>query len=111
MDEGKEIKKRFLGTYFDPHVIFRLSSVANVLAWIIMVVYSLDFLVTLIVMILQIARGFWAFMGLTDVATNIIYTLERPFRGMVYFVVLMGISETLKLFVDLEENTRRIARQ
>ncbi|MFH2038701.1 MAG: hypothetical protein ABIJ65_04630 [Chloroflexota bacterium] len=111
MEEGKEIKKRFLGTYFDPSVIFRISTLANVLAWIIMVVYSVDFLVTLIVMILQIVRGFWAYMGPTDIATNILFTLERPFRGMVYFVVLMGISEILKLFVDLEENTRKLARK
>lgn len=111
MEEEKEIKKRFLGTYFDSNVIFRLSRVANVLAWIILVVYSMDFILALTVMILQIVRGFWSFWGLTDIATNILYTLERPFRGMVYFVVLMGISEILKLFVDLEENTRRIARK
>ena len=111
MNEGKEIKKRFLGTYFDPDVIFRLSGVANVLAWIILVVYTLDFLVSLIVIILQIMRGFWAFMGPTDIATNILFSLERPFRGVVYFVALMGISQVLKIFVDIEENTRRIARK
>ena len=111
MAEGKEFKKRFLGTYFDPDVIFRLSRVANVLAWIILAVYSLDFFLSLIVMILQILRGFWAYMGPTDIATNILFTLERPFRGMVYFVVLRGISEILKLFVDIEENTRRMARK
>ncbi len=111
MDAEKDITKRFLGTYFDPIVIFRLSSLANVLAWIILVVYAVDFLVALIVMILQIVRGFWAFMGPTDIATNILYTLEHPFRGVVYFVVLMAISEILKLFVDIEENTRKIARK
>jgi len=111
MDEGKEIEKRFLGTYFDPDVIFRLSGVANVLAWIILAVYSVDFLVSLTVMILQILRGFWAYMGPTDIATNVLFTLERPFRGMVYFVALMGISQVLKIFVDIEENTRRIARK
>ena len=111
MTEGKEIKKRFLGTYFDPDVIFRLSGVANVLAWIILAVYSVDFFVTLLVMILQIVRGFWAFMGPTDIATNILITLERPFRGLVYFVALMGISQVLKIFVDIEENIRRIARK
>jgi len=111
MDEGKEIKKRFLGTYFDPDVIFRLSGVANVLAWIILVVYSMDFILTLLVLILQIVRGFWVFMGPTDIATNILVTLERPFRGMVYFVALMGISQVLKIFVDIEANTRKIARK
>jgi hypothetical protein len=111
MDEEKEIKNRFLGTYFDPDVVFRLSGVANVLAWIILAVYSMDFLVTLTVMILQIVRGFWAYMGPTDIATNMLFSLERPFRGVVYFVALMAISQVLKIFVDIEENTRRIARK
>jgi hypothetical protein len=111
MEEGKEIKKRFLGTYFDPDLIFRLSGLANVLAWIILVVYAMDFLLSMAVMILQIVRGFWSFMGPTDIATNLLITLERPFRGMVYFVVLIGISQVLKIFIDIEENTRRIARK
>jgi hypothetical protein len=111
MEEGKERKKRFMGTYFDPDLIFRLSGVAKVLAWIILAVYSMDFFLSLIVLILQILRGFWAFMGLTDIATNVLITLERPFRGMVYFVAMLGISEVLKIFVDIEENTRRIARK
>jgi len=111
MDEEKEIKKRFLGTYFDPDVIFRLSGVANILAWVILVVYTIDFLVAMTVMILQIVRGFWAYMGATDIAMNILISLERPFRGLVYFVALVGISQVLKIFVDIEENTRRIARK
>lgn len=111
MNEEKEIKKRFLGTYFDPDLVFRLSGVAKVLAWIILVVYSMDFITTFLVMILQILRGFWAFMGPTDIATNVLITLERPFRGLVYFVALMGISEVMKILVDIEENTRRITRK
>ena len=111
MEEDKETKNRFMGTYFDPNVIFRLSGVARVLGWIVLVVYSMDFLISLTVMVLQILRGFWAYMGFTDYATNILITLERPFRGMVYFVVLLGISEILKIFIDIEENTRRAARK
>lgn len=111
MNEDKEIKKRFLGTYFDPDLVFRLSSITKVIAWIILVVYSLDFSLSLLVMILQIVRGFWAYMGPTDVATNVLITLERPFRGLVYFIALMGISEILKIFVDIEENTRKLTRK
>ena len=50
-------------------------------------------------------------MGFTDYATNILIILERPFRGLVYAIVLLGISELLKLFVDIENNTRRAARK
>lgn len=111
MEEGNKKKNRFMGTYFDPDVIFRLSSMANVLAWAVLIVYSLDFILQVLVMILQIVRGFWVYMGPTDIASNVLMILERPFRGLVYYIVLLGISHVLKIFVDIEENTRRIARK
>ncbi|HBG74133.1 MAG: hypothetical protein A2X25_07945 [Chloroflexi bacterium GWB2_49_20] len=111
MEEEKETKNRFMGTYFDPTIIFRLSGVARVLGWVVLAVYSIDFIVALMVMVLQILRGYWFGLGFTDYVTNILITLERPFRGLVYFVVLLGISEVLKIFVDIEENTRRAARK
>jgi len=111
MSEENKPTTPFLGTYFDPDLIFRLSNVSKVLGWVILVVYGLDFLVSLTVMILQIARGFWVSMGFTDYVSYILMTLERPFRGMVYFVLLLGISEVLKVFVEIEGNTRRAARK
>jgi len=110
MTEENEAKSHFMGTYFDPNVIFRISGFSRVLAWVVMAVYTVDFFVSIAVIVLQIARGFWIGMGITDYASNILVTLERPFRGLVYFVVLLGISELLKVFLDIEENTRRSAR-
>jgi hypothetical protein len=111
MEKGNEKKNRFLGTYFDPDLIFRLSNMANVLAWVVLAIYSLDFILQVLIMVLQIVRGFWIYMGPTDIASNILIILERPFRGLVYYIVLLGISYVLKIFVDIEENTRRIARK
>lgn len=103
-------KTQFMGTYFDPNVVFKIAALSRVLAWVVLAVYAADFLVSAAVMITQILRGFWVGMGITDYASNFIIVLERPFRGLVYFVLLLGITEVLKIFVDIEENTRRIAR-
>lgn len=110
MTEEKEPKIHFMGTYFDPNSIFRIASFSRVLGWVVLAVYALDFFVSIAVMVIQILRGFWVGMGITDYASNILMLLERPFRGLVYFVLLVGISEVLKIFIDIEENTRRIAR-
>ena len=56
-------------------------------------------------------RGFWVGMGFTDVARSIIVLFEEPLRGAVYFVVLQGVAQTLLMFMDMEDNTRRSARQ
>ena len=111
MDNKNRSRKQFLGTYFDPSFVLKLSAVSKWLGWIVLLVYAADFIVATMVMVLQVSRGFWQFMGITDVLTSILITLERPFRGLVYSVVLIGISEVLKIFVDIENNTRRAARK
>jgi hypothetical protein len=110
MSEENKTNGRFMGTYFEPETIFRLSRIAKIFGWVVLIVYALDFLVTTAVMVLQIMRGYWTSMGFTDYASNILMILERPFRGFVYFIVLFGVSEVLKIFVDIEANTRRAAR-
>ena len=42
---------------------------------------------------INICIDFWMYFGFTDYATNILITLERPFRGLVYSIVPLGISE------------------
>ena len=110
MTDEKEPKTHFMGTYFDPNAVFRIAGFSRVLAWVVLAIYSADFLVSAAIMVIQILRGFWVGMGVTDYASNFIIVLERPFRGLVYFVLLLGINEVLKVFVDIEENTRRAAR-
>ena len=63
MEEKKGSSMQFMGTYFDPDFIFKLSSASKWLGWVVLVVYLLDFVVALSVMILQITRGFWVYHG------------------------------------------------
>src|SRR5450759_406756 len=103
-------RENFLGTYFSKDAILRLASVAKLLSWVVVGVYSLQWLVQALAMILQIVRGFWTGMGFTDVAQSILYLFEQPLRGVVYFVVLQGVAQALLMFMDMEANTRRAAR-
>ena len=108
----KEAKgETFFGTYFDRDTIVKVSRWADILSWIVVVVYAIDLLFTLGVFILQFARGFWAGVGFTDLFTNILIIVERPFRGVVYFIALQGIGKTLLILLDMEANTRRAARK
>ncbi len=101
----------FLGTYFDRSAVLRLSRWSEILAWVVVVVYIGDITLALAVFGLQYLRGFWSGLGFTDILTNLIYTIERPFRGAVYFIVLMTISKSLLILMDMEDNLRRSARQ
>jgi len=105
-----EKRENFLGTYFSKDTVLRLTSVAKILSWVVVGVYALEWLVQALVMVLQIARGFWTGMGFTDVVQSILYLFEQPLRGVVYFVVLQGVAQALLMFMDMEDNTRRAAR-
>jgi hypothetical protein len=109
MTESKD--EKFFGTYFDRDTILKVSRWADILSWIVAAVYAVDLLFTLGVFFLQYARGFWAGMGFTDIATSVLIIVERPFRGVVYFIALQGIGKTLLILLDMEENTRRAARK
>ncbi|MEW5941652.1 MAG: hypothetical protein AB1750_18455 [Chloroflexota bacterium] len=109
MSEPKN--EKFFGTYFDRDTIVKVSRWADILSWIVAVVYAVDLLLALGVFALQYARGFLAGMGFTDIATNALIIIERPFRGAVYFIALQGIGKTLLILLDMEENTRRAARK
>jgi hypothetical protein len=106
------IKKqgKFLGTYFSKDTILRLISVAKILSWIVVGVYTLEWLVQGLAMTLQITRGFWTGMGFTDVTQSILYLFEQPLRGAVCYVVLQAVIQVLLIFMDMEDNTRRVAR-
>jgi len=104
-------RENFLGTYFSKDTVLHLISVAKILSWVVVGIYSLEWMVQALAMVLQIARGFWTGMGFTDVVQSILYLFEQPLRGLVYFVVLQGLAQALLVFMDLEDNTRRAARE
>ena len=108
-DQGKEA--RFLGTYFDRSVVLRIVRVAEISSWVVLAVYAAQLLLSATVYILSTLRGFMQWAGITDIAQQILFVLEQPFRGIVYFVGLQAIAKILLMFMDIEDNTRRAARK
>ena len=100
----------FLGTYFDRDSVLDLANLATFFSWIVAAVYGSQLLLSVLVFILQLVRGQIYALGPTDYAQQIIWLVEQPFRGVVYFVALQALSKILLMFMDIENNTRRAAR-
>jgi hypothetical protein len=111
MNEGQEKTTGFMGTYFDQSVVLRIVRVAEISAWVVLVVYGLQMLLSALSLSLSYIRGFMPIVGFTDVAQQILFVLEQPFRGIVYFIGLQAVAKILLMFMDIEANTRRAARK
>jgi len=111
MNDEQGNKAGFAGTYFDPSTIMRVARWAEISSWIVAVLYSIDLIVALGAFVLSNLRGFWVGMGFTDYVQNILFIIERPFRGIAYFFALQAIGKALLILMDMENNTRRAARK
>ena len=110
MSENTSTETSFLGTYFDPSIVLRIVRVAEISSWIVAVVYGSQLLLSAGVFVLSYLRGFVP-PGFTDLLQQLLWVLEQPFRGIVYFVGLQAIAKILLMFMDIEGNTRRAARK
>ena len=111
MSESQESKTSFIGTYFDRSVVLRIVRVSEIASWVVLVVYTLQLMISALALSLQYIRGFMPGMGFTNIFQQWLFVLEQPFRGIVYFIGLQAIAKILLMFMDIEENTRRAARK
>ena len=111
MNEKTSQETSFIGTYFDALIVLRIVRVAEISSWIVAIVYGVQFLLSALVLVLTFLRGFMQWAGFTDITQQILFVLEQPFRGIVYFVGLQAIAKILLMFLDIENNTRRAARK
>jgi hypothetical protein len=100
----------FLGTYFDRDSVLNLANLAIFFSWVVAAVYGLQLALSVLVYILQIVRGQVYALGPTDYTQQVLWLVEQPFRGVVYFVALQALSKILLMFMDIENNTRQAAR-
>ncbi len=106
-----EKRENFLGTYFSKDTVLRLVAIAKIFSWVVVGIYACQWLVQFVQMVLSSVRGFWYGMGFTDIALSFVLLFEQPLRGAVYFIVLQAVAQALLLFMDMEDNTRRAARE
>lgn len=111
MDDNREKGTVFMGTYFDRSVVLRIVRGAEIASWVVLVVYGLQLLLSATQFVLSYSRGFMQGLGFTDLAQQLLFVLEQPFRGIVYFLGLQALAKVLLMFMDIEENTRRAARK
>lgn len=111
MSDDQENRIGFMGTYFDRSVVMRIVRVAEISSWIVLTVYGLQLLLSAGTFVLSYLRGFMQGAGFTGLFQQILFVLEQPFRGIVYFIGLQAIAKILLMFMDIEENTRRAARK
>jgi hypothetical protein len=105
------VNEKFLGTYFDRDAVIRMARVIAILSWVVAGIYIFDILLGAGVYVLQYFRGFMVGVGFTDSLQNILYLIERPLHGVLYFAAMQAVSKGLLIFLDVEDNTRRVARR
>lgn len=113
MSEANEKQAGFLGTYFDRDGVLRLSRWADVVAWVVLTVYLLTWLVSFLFFLGQYFNGLYYDKGATflNVFSSFTPYLEQPLPGLFYFFGLQAVSKGLLIFLDMEDNTRRAARK
>ena len=102
-------RNKFAGVYFDRDSVLRLARLADIFAWIALIYYLGQGVISVTVLTLQIARGLMVFPGLTDYAQQFSWTLQPLIPGLWNFVGLQAVGKILLIFMDMEDNTRRAA--
>jgi hypothetical protein len=112
MSESNEKQAGYLGTYFDRDGVLRLSRWADVAAWVILTVYLLSWLLSILLFFGQYYNGMFMDKGATFLNVFNMFTpyLQQPLPGLFYFFGLQAVSKGLLIFLDMEDNTRRAAR-
>ena len=110
MTESDNSKTNFAGTYFDRDSVLRLARLATIFAWVSLIYYVAQAFVSLTTFTLQVARGFIVLPGFTDLAQQIIWFLQPAIPGLWNFIGLQAVGKLLLIFMDMEDNTRRAAR-
>ena len=111
MTKSRNSKTDFAGTYFDRDSVLRLARLADIFAWIILIVYIAQSLLSLLIYILQIVRGLFVPVGYTDIAQHILWMFVPALPGLWYFIGLQAVGKALLIFMDVEDNTRRATRK
>src|SRR5215208_5724413 len=104
MSESNEKQSGFLGTYFDRDGVLHLSRWADVIAWIILTVYFLSWLIAMLTYLAQFYNGLISDKGSTflDVLNPVLFNFQQMLPGIIYFFSLEAISKGLLIFLDIE---------
>ena len=113
MSESNEIKEKFFGAYVDRDAVLRLSRWADTVAWIVLALYLVTWLVSVLLFVSQYFNGMMGDKGLSMLMGMNLFSpyLTQLLPGVFYFFGLQGISKGLLLLLDMEDSARRSARK
>jgi hypothetical protein len=95
----------FLGTYFDSGSVLRLELWARIIAWGVLAAYAFE-------------AGYNAYQTVYGAIVggypldwySVYITLSHVLQGAVLFFILQIAAKAMLILLDIEDNTRRIAR-
>jgi hypothetical protein len=112
MTETTEKNEKFLGAYFDRDSVLRLSRGADSLSWVTLAFYGITWLFQVMLFMSQYVNGMMGDKGMSFLMGFNMFSpyLTQLLPGVFYFFALQAISKGLLIMLDMEDNTRRSAR-
>ena len=112
MSESNQKQPGFFGAYFDRDGVLRLARWADIIAWVLLTIYILLWLSNFLIFLGQYFNGLYFDKGGTFLDTINMFgnQLLSPLPGVFYFFALQAVSKALPILLDMEDNTRRSAR-
>lgn len=98
-------KPAFLGTYFDRDTVLRWAGWTRILGWVIFIIYILQYAYDTGMNLVNALRG-----GYPIDWFYLVFTIGKPFQGAMILVLLHLLAFALLILLDIEDNTRRAAR-
>lgn len=113
MSENQKVPTRFAGTYFDRDVVLTIAHWAVILSWVGGSIYLLIWLAALGQFLVQFTNGLFFTKGMAffDMLNLFTSYLSQPLQIIIFFFTLQGIGQGLRILMDMEDNTRRAAKQ
>jgi hypothetical protein len=96
----------FPGTYFDRNFVLKLANTAMILGWVLLGAYAVEW-------------GYGTYQNVSSAILNgypvdyyyMVISLRSLLQGAMVLVVLYVGAQMLLILLDIEDNTRRAARQ
>ncbi len=112
MSESDDVRTDFAGTYFDRDKVMKISRVAGIFAWVALGVFLFTTLNSLAQFLIQYVTGVYYQKGMSifDVLGFFNPYLLMFMPGLLYFAGLKFVQHGLLILMDMEDNTRRAAR-
>jgi hypothetical protein len=105
MAEKENPRSNFVGTYFNKDSVLRLARWAEIVGWILLAAY-----------LIQWGYSQWQSIYNSKVGgypldfNFMLFSLLQPLQGVMLVIILQAASKVLLILLDIEDNTRRAAR-